>query len=88
MKILYYGAFSSLTNAANKVFFPLDSLGPPYRIRLVCITAAESKEKHGVWNPMLKLTITAPYVHSRVDSYTIYHGWAGIGQPSLPESTL
>jgi hypothetical protein len=25
---------------------------------------AESKEKHGVWNPMPELTITSPYVHS------------------------
>jgi hypothetical protein len=31
---------------------------------------AESKEKHGVWDPMPGLTITSPYVHSRVDSST------------------
>jgi hypothetical protein len=31
---------------------------------------AESKEKHGVWNPLPKLTITSPYVQSRVDSNT------------------
>ncbi len=29
---------------------------------------AESKEKHGVWDPMPGFTITSPYVHSRVDS--------------------
>jgi hypothetical protein len=33
-------------------------------------TEAESKEKHGVWDPMLELTMTSPYVHSRVDSNT------------------
>ncbi len=31
---------------------------------------AESKEKHGVWNPLPKLTITSPYVHSRVSTPT------------------
>jgi hypothetical protein len=35
---------------------------------------AESKEKHGVWDPMPELTITAPYVHSRVDSSTFTMG--------------
>ncbi len=45
-------------------------------------TEAESKEKHGVWDPMPELTITSPYVHSRVDSNTFT-----IGNP-MPESTL
>jgi hypothetical protein len=31
---------------------------------------AESKEKHGVWNPMPELTITSPYVRSRVNCST------------------
>ncbi len=35
---------------------------------------AESKEKYGVRDPMPELTITSPYVHSRVDSNTFYHG--------------
>jgi hypothetical protein len=26
---------------------------------------AESKENHGVWDPMPELAITSPYVHSR-----------------------
>jgi hypothetical protein len=30
----------------------------------------ESKEKHCEWDPMRELTITSPYVHSRVDSST------------------
>ncbi len=29
---------------------------------------AESKEKHGVWDPTPEMTITSPYVDSRVDS--------------------
>ncbi len=40
-------------------------------------TEAESKEKHGLRDPKLELTIciSSPYVHSRVDSdtFTIYH---------------
>jgi hypothetical protein len=53
---------------------------------------AESKEKHGVWDPMPELIITSPYVHSRVFSNTFT---MGIGQPyarvdlnPMPESTL
>ncbi len=30
-------------------------------------SVAESKEKNGVWDPMSELTITSPYVESRVD---------------------
>ncbi len=30
----------------------------------------ESKEEHGVRNPMPRLTITSPYIQSRVDSNT------------------
>ncbi len=33
-------------------------------------TEAESKETHGVWDPMPELTITTPYVHSSIDSNT------------------
>jgi hypothetical protein len=43
---------------------------------------AESKEKHGVWDPMQELTITSPFVHSTVDSHTF-----SMGNP-MPESTL
>ncbi len=43
---------------------------------------AESKEKHGVWDPMPEMTITSPYVQSRVDSKTFT-----IGNP-MPKSTL
>jgi hypothetical protein len=35
---------------------------------------AESKEKHGVWDPMPELTITSPYVHYRNRLKHIYHG--------------
>ncbi len=40
------------------------------RDKLICTPEAESKEKHGVWDPMPELTKTCPYVHSRVDSNT------------------
>jgi hypothetical protein len=44
---------------------------------------AESKEKHGVWDPIPELAIiTSPYVHSRVDSSTLT-----MGNP-MTESTL
>jgi hypothetical protein len=33
-------------------------------------TQAESKEENGVWDPMPELTITSPYVYSRVYSNT------------------
>jgi hypothetical protein len=42
----------------------------------------KSKEKHGVWGPILELTITFPYVDSRVDTNTFT-----TGNP-MPESTL
>jgi hypothetical protein len=41
-------------------------------------TEAESKEKHGVWDPMPELTITSPYVE-----YSTFI----MGNP-MPESTL
>jgi hypothetical protein len=41
-------------------------------------TEAKSKEKYGVWYPIPGLTITSPYVHSRVDSNTFT---MGIRQP-------
>jgi hypothetical protein len=43
---------------------------------------AESKEKHGVWDPVPELTITSPFVHFRVYSNTFT-----MGNPK-PESTL
>jgi hypothetical protein len=54
---------------------------------------AESREKHGVWDPPKpELNITSPYVHSRVDYNTFT---MGIGQPyarvdlnPMPESIL
>jgi hypothetical protein len=54
----------------------------------VCLTGsyqaeAESKEKHVVRDPMPELTITTPYVHSRVaDTNTLTMG------NSMPDSTL
>ncbi len=52
----------------------------PLQVRTVA--EAESKEKHGVWDPMPDLTITSPYVQSRVDSNTFT-----MDNPR-PESTL
>ncbi len=43
---------------------------------------AESKEKLCVWDPMPELTITSPYVHTRVDSNTFT-----MDKP-MPESSL
>ncbi len=53
---------------------------------------AESNEKHGVWDPMPELTLTSPYVHSRVDSNTFTMALAPLCQSLylnlMPESTL
>jgi hypothetical protein len=43
---------------------------------------AESKEEHGVWDPVPELTITSPYVNSRDNSNTFT-----TGNP-MPESSL
>ncbi len=55
-------------------------------------TEAESTEKHGVEDPMPELTITLPYVHSRVDSNTFTMGigqpYAGVDLNPMPDSTL
>jgi hypothetical protein len=54
----------------------------PYRVTYNA-AEAESKEKFGVWlDPMPELTITSPYVNSRVDSNTFI-----MGNP-MPELTL
>jgi hypothetical protein len=45
-------------------------------------TDSESKEKHGVWDPMPELTLTSPYVHCRDDFNTFT-----MGNP-MPESAL
>jgi hypothetical protein len=37
------------------------------RVLFCCTDEAVFKEKHGVWDPMLELTITSPYIESRVD---------------------
>ncbi len=67
MKVLYYGAFSSLANAATG-FFPLRLIGAavqnPARLEL------RPNPKKNTW-------CMEPYVHSRVDSNTFTMG----GQP-------
>ena len=42
------------------------------------------------WDSMPELTITSPYVHSRVDSGHIYHGqpYARVDLNPMSESTL
>jgi hypothetical protein len=42
-------------------------------------TEDESKEKHGVWDPMPELSITSPYVPSKVDS--LQHIYCTMGNP-------
>jgi hypothetical protein len=49
---------------------------------MTLFTEAESKETHGVWDPMPELTITSPYVHSSIDSNTFTKG------NPMPASTL
>ncbi len=51
-------------------------------IHRVVQTKTVFEEKHGVWDTMLELTITSPYVDFRVDSNT-----CTIGDP-MPETTL
>jgi hypothetical protein len=60
--------------------------------KILSSAEAESKEKHGVLDPMPEFTIASPYVHSRVNSNTFT---MGIGQPyarvnlnPVPKSTL
>jgi len=43
---------------------------PFFREFRVIQTEVESKEKHDVCYPMPELTISSPYVHSRIDSNT------------------
>jgi hypothetical protein len=55
----------------------------PIRHEKIFAPVAESKEKNGVWEePMPELTLTSPYVHTRVDSNIFTMG------NSMPESTL
>ena len=55
----------------------------------VLSSGAESKEKHGVWDPVLNLTITSLYVDSRVLQH-MYHGqpYARVDLNPMQESTL
>jgi hypothetical protein len=41
---------------------------------------AESKEKHGVWDPVPELTVTSPYIQVRVNVI--------VDLNPMPESTL
>jgi hypothetical protein len=50
--------------------------------RELCKSEADSKEKHGVWDPMSEWTLTSPNVHSRVDSNTF------TTNNPMPESTF
>ncbi len=47
---------------------------------------AESKEKHGVWDPVPELTITSPYVHS--NTLTMGNPMPEFDLSPTPESTL
>ncbi len=46
---------------------------------------AESKEKHGVCDPMSELTVTSPYVHSKTPKH-IYHGQSFARVDFIPQS--
>ncbi len=54
----------------------------PEQYVLYLYTEAEPKEKHVVWDPMPELTITSPFVHSRVE----YNTFTMVNP--MPESTL
>jgi hypothetical protein len=71
--------FSLILDAPRTYLVPMTHF-----LRRICKTVprAESKEKHGVWDPMPELILTSLYVHSRVDSKTLT-----MGNP-MPESTL
>ncbi len=43
------------------------------------------KEKHGLWDPILELTVTSPYVDPTV--YRVDSNTCTMGNP-MPESTL
>jgi hypothetical protein len=62
----------------------------PLSLVVSVLSEAESKEKQGVWDPVPELTITSPYVHSRVDFNTFYHDqlYARVDLNPAPESTL
>jgi hypothetical protein len=64
----------------RQVFLP-ESVGRAAANFAMC-SVAESKEKHGVWDPMPELATNSPYVHSKVDSSTLT-----MGNP-MSESTL
>ncbi len=55
---------------------------PPPSKQLTKRLRPNPKKNMGVWEPMPELTITSPYIHSRVDSNTFT-----TGNP-VPESTL
>jgi hypothetical protein len=57
-----------------------------YILYLLKITEAESIEKHGLWDPMPELTITSPYVHSRLDSNTFTMGGQSSARVDLSPS--
>jgi hypothetical protein len=62
---------------------------PPRRVLVHTNTEAESKEKQGVCDPMPELTVTSPYVHSRVDSNTFtMNNPIGVDLNPMPESTF
>ncbi len=81
MKILYYGAFSSFTNAANRVF-PSDSLGPPYKIRFVC-NWGRIQRKTWWMEPYAGVDYNLALCPLQSRLQNIYRE-----QPSLSESTL
>jgi hypothetical protein len=77
-----YTVHKQLSGSFFNVFYDLVGSYPDDECKPVLIAKAESKEKHGAWSPTPELTITSPYVHSRVDSSTF-----PMGNP-IPESTL
>jgi hypothetical protein len=61
-----------------------------FLIRRASSPEAESKEKHGFWDPMPELTINSHYVYIQRRLKQIYHGqpYARVDLNPMPESTL
>ncbi len=83
---------ASLCDPKGVNTFGEGSIDPRYKLLFpLCYyydqrSETESKEKHSVCDPMPELTMTSPYVHSRVDSNTFTMGNPSQSRPNpMPE---
>ncbi len=84
----------SVTEIINNYIFATKNVVDNYQrrtaktIATTSVSEAESKEKHGVWDPMPELTITSPYVQSRLQHIYRLQPYARVYLNPMPESTL